>query len=175
IHKTGMTEPPTRTTIEARELILLDALGRKRIVLGTSQDSEYGPGLSLKDEDGVTRLVLSASKEGGAMVLVFDKSSKCNVSMGISSEGNAGFGINDSSGKTRAMLAVDDGHKSECLVLADKDGQGRVLLGIDPIGQAALNVSDKNGRIRGALGTDEKGNGKVSVRNNKNEKLFSVP
>ena len=169
-------EPSNKAaSFEAREFILVDAMGRKRAVLGTDKDPDSAVGLYIKDEEGVTRVLVTGSKDGGATVMVFGKTNKEMVSMGISAEGTAAFGINDKNGKTRAGLGVDDNHNSQGVYLADKEGRGRIALGIDARGQAALNVTDKNEGIRAAVGTDPDGNGKVSIRNNKGEKVFSVP
>jgi hypothetical protein len=160
-------------SIEAQAFIVVDSKGATRALLGNVMGSESTPGFFVKDEDGIVRIALFASKEGGAHVDVSNRARKQLVGM-ISTEVGAAIGIDDKNGVAHVLLGTFD-PKAEVLALLDTDRKPRAQVSIDVTDQAAIGFGDKTEQTRAEFGTDHEDAGRLSLKDGKGVRIFSRP
>jgi hypothetical protein len=108
-------------TINAQDIMLVDARGKVRAELNLNRDGD--PGLSLFDHRGKLRTVLEISDVDGL-----------------------GFKLFDTDGALRASLIINVDH-IPALRLFDSRHHPRVLLGVDPEGEPALDFYAQDGKL----------------------------
>jgi hypothetical protein len=111
----------TQQSIEAQDIILLDAQHRMRGFVGVNKDGNAA--LSLFDHHGTLRTALEISDTEGV-----------------------GFKLFDSSGALRISLLIN-GYQIPAVRLFDAQHRPRALLGVDPDGEGALDFYPEEGRI----------------------------
>lgn len=137
---------PDDDVLQAKQIVIRDDHGNKRIVLGSesfdsitprtgvfvySPDGKDSVGLTasdnsaqlIVDEDGQHRLSLGSGKEKYAGLLVYAEPEKKagQILLFYTDDGKPMFGMNDSNGKTRIVMLLDN-KRSEKPLMALQDG-----------------------------------------------------
>lgn len=130
----GATPGSGRDILVAEEVHLRDAGGRLRVLISARA------GISLLDEDGRPRAVLSLDASGPGLLL-YGETSRTGSSMTVSGDGPA-MAMRDGGGRTRILLAaIDDG---PALLLSDENERERIAL-VQRRGQAEMQIIDATG------------------------------
>jgi hypothetical protein len=99
----GLVQAKKPRTVEAEQLTLFDANGRKRVAWGAENS------LTFFDELGKPRIILYANTEGGSGVFVvkegFDRRNQAGIAW--TKDDTAFVTLNDRNGKTRAILFMN--------------------------------------------------------------------
>jgi len=125
--------------VRAKRFIVMDDLGRERIVLAAD--------LMALDKNGNPD-VTKGTRTG---LRLFDENGKIRASLGFSQSGT-GLTLSDENGKIRTSLGFDQSGTG--LDLSDENGKPRTLLGIGR-GGTNLNLYDGNGKLRASLAAFE--------------------
>ncbi len=127
-------KPVPPDTVVAKSIHLHDDRGKLRILINARA------GVSLLDEEGRPRAVLSVDRSGPGLAL-YGESSQVGTTLNVDSAGPT-LAMRDNRGRTRAMLtAIDQG---PALILSDSEGRERVAL-MQGAGGAHVGVLDGSG------------------------------
>ncbi len=131
----GATQAPPGTAV-AKSLHLVDEAGKVRILINPRA------GVSLLDEEGRPRAVLSVDKSGPGLAL-YGTSSKSGTILNVNDDGPA-LAMRDNQGKTRALLTTIGA--GPALIFSDEREKERIAL-IQQPDQSSLSMIDRKGRI----------------------------
>ena len=168
----GMLASPVRAqydkfdTIQCSRLEIVDAVGQKDVVLGSSEHGGYVHVYG-KGEDKKTAVLLLIN-ERGAHIAVTSRYAKSSVILGATQNGHVHLYGKD--GKPAVELGINE-HGNGVVNVSDKDGTTVAGLLVLKHG-GAVSVSDKDGKPTALLGVDENG-GLVRVWS-KDEVLSSI-
>ncbi|TWT94428.1 hypothetical protein [Stieleria varia] len=141
-------------TLEATQIIIRDADGNKRIVLGPANhsDTSLPPGLFVYDREGNSCVFLSAS-EGKAGVH-FEQNAKGRMFIGIGQQKFAGLMLFAEAGKTTS-------------------NDGQIILAYGDDGETMFGLNDSNGNTRAMMMLDkENGESPVFLLQDEKKKAF---
>lgn len=126
-------------TIRAKRIVLTDAQGIKRVILGTGKS---GPHLDLFDEGGNLRLELRADGDGPS-VGIYDGNERPCIVLTAPKDGTH-VRLFDNNGKNRLSLAaLKDGPG---VWLSDGNERPRLILGAGN-DAAGVALADENGKV----------------------------
>lgn len=133
-------------SLSARGVVLVDASGRPRIVLGT--DANNRPGIRLLDEAGKDRLVFGLDAgRGFPQVFLADEGGRRRFGAEVSFErGGAEIVLFDAAGTSRADFGFDHQLGTPRFALGDEHGRDRIYAGWTRDG-TTLNVFDDSGAV----------------------------
>ena len=116
----------------------------------------------LRDADGMARGVLGTDDDGQAHLALSDRDGRERIRLTVLADGSPGVTISDRDANPRAVLGyLPDGTTN--LVFADAQGVGRAMIGLDGDGSARAMFTDPSGAIRSLVGVDASGNPVVST------------
>ena len=135
----------TPEVVRAQRFEVVDARGRTRVALDV--DVAMGtPGLTLDDEQGKMRAMLSLLPDGTPDLVLCDEKGKTRATLGLARDGEPAVTFFDDKGKERAMLSVgSDG--SPGLGLSDENRATRAMLSLLADGTPFLGFADKKGKV----------------------------
>src|SRR5438132_8929962 len=116
----SVAQLPQRT-MAAEQILLVDAKGRTRGVLGLNKDGD--PAVSVYDHHGTLRSALDISDADGLGFKFFDTAGTLRISLVINAD------------QIPAIRLLDSRHRP------------RALLGVDPEGEAALDFYSEEGKL----------------------------
>ncbi len=131
----GAAKTPPGTTV-AKALHLIDDQGKVRILINPRA------GVSLLDEEGRPRAVLSLDNTGPGLAL-YGTSSKTGTILNVNEDGPA-LAMRDNDGRTRALLAAIG--PGPALILSDEKERERIAL-IQQGEKSSMSVIDRRGTI----------------------------
>ena len=120
-------------TLEAKQIIIRDGNGKKRVVLGVDQNDKSGTprtGVFVYSPDGKDSVALNASDS--AAQLVVDENGQHRLSLGSGKDKYAGLLVYAEPGKTAGQILLfytDDG--KPMLGMNDSNGKTRILMVLD--------------------------------------------
>lgn len=176
--------------VEVRELILRDADGKARGLLGMTDD---GPQFSLFGADAKPQLVMALNRFGSGVTLN-DAEGRPRMGMAVLPNGSTELTLTDSAGRPRAQLLVQDDvprlnlldpqGNARAVVLAadefaglaffDDGGNRRVLLASDVRGPA-ISLTDRQGKLRAGMSVFNDSGADLRLLDEQEEILFSKP
>jgi hypothetical protein len=116
----------------------------------------------LRDADGMARGVLGTDADGQAHMALSDRDGRERIRLTVLADGSPGVTISDRDANPRAVLGyLPDGTTN--LVFADAQGVGRAMIGLDGDGSARAMFTDASGAIRSLVGVDASGEPVVST------------
>ncbi len=130
----GATPGRERDILVAEEVHLRDARGRLRVLISARA------GVSLLDEDGRPRAVLSIDASGPGLLL-YGETSLSGSSLTVNRDGPA-LAMRDGGGRTRVVLAAID--EGPALILSDENERERIAL-VQRRGQADIQIIKATG------------------------------
>ena len=132
-------------TIEAKNFVLKDELGRVRASLGFRHDGT--PGFALMDELSRVRLALDLCPDGAPGVNLYDKNGGLLAAVAVRPDGSPGIGMFDGAGKVR--LSLDSGQRGEApgLSLYDRSGTMRAAVAVRPDDTPGVGLFDVQGQV----------------------------
>jgi hypothetical protein len=102
----NITQIPPQT-VEAQQILLVDAKGHTRGAFGLNKDGD--PGLSLYDHQGKLRTALEIDDAEGLRFKLFDISGALRLSLMINSDQVPAVRLFDAQNRLRALFGVDPG------------------------------------------------------------------
>ncbi len=171
---------PSATTIEARELVLRDAQGRKRIVL--SAMAESAPTIAILDEKERVRAALAlrgevpavllrraSGQEGarmaleptGPVVYLYDKNQIARTGLAILNNELPGLFLRDENRKQRLSLTVQG--EDPALFFLDEKEKTRLQFAIHD-GKPLIYFNDREEKVRLSLLVNKQGYPSINMR-----------
>lgn len=90
--------------------------------------------LEVVDADGRRQIVMGTSGEGSPGIWLFDKNGKARISIGLYGDNNAGVVLNDERERAVQIFRTVGGRSSPVLVMKS-DGRDRIVMGLDGASQ----------------------------------------
>jgi len=138
------------------DLTLFDEKGEVRAML--TLDFDGSPALYMNDEKGEVRAEVAVHFDGMPRVWLFDEAGESRVELDLLG-GGPNLTLRDENGEPRALVGVDaDGPG---LVLYDENGERRAWLNLSAEIGPGLVLFDENGEVRAGLGVLPDGPGLV--------------
>jgi hypothetical protein len=180
---------PAGEVIEGREIILRDDTGKARVVLSAADTGQPlialtddtgkiragltmkkgGPGLFLRNADGVEELRVALDSAGPAVMLSENQVARTGLAM---IDGRPGLFLRDADKKQRLALTMQD--MGPALFLMDRNENTRLGLLINRAGEPNLLVQDALGRAKMALGVSRRGAG-LAIFDRFGELIYARP
>lgn len=146
-------------SLTGRQLVLVDASNRQRIVLAS--DTRNQPGIWMRDDAGKDRLFLGFGAERGTpQFSLNDETGRTRANAGFSIEqGDSQVTLTDPTGTSRVYFGFGVQLRTPQMVLNDERGKDRVYAGWTRDGLALLDVVDEAGNIVWKTGGTPPGGG----------------
>lgn len=113
--------------VSTRELELVDAQGRRQIVMGTS--GEGSPGIWFFDKDGKVRLSLGLYADNTASIVLNDAQERAVQIFRTMGPASAPFLVMKAEGRDRIILGLSGKGQDPFLVYYDADGKKQTAFG----------------------------------------------
>jgi hypothetical protein len=125
-------------------------------------DSVSAEEIVLRDADGIARGLLGTASDGRAQLSLSDRDGRERIRLTVLADGSPGVTISDPDARPRAVLGyLPDGTTN--LVFADAQGVSRAVLGIEPDGSTQALFADRAGTVRTLVGVGADGVPSVST------------
>lgn len=158
--------------IRARSFELVDDSGN---VIATLSQTGPGVGLTLRDAEGVGRLLLALDEAGAPSVTLLDETGTRRVGLDFNPVGNPALFLRDQQGVLKAGLQVQ-GDGGPLLFFRSAERQDSIALTLLENDQPVLSMASPNGASRILLGLEEPGFDPVLIfRNDDGTPLQRLP
>lgn len=136
-------------SLEGQQVVLHDATGAVRAVLGVRSDGSVG--LMLADGEARPRAMLGVARDGGPALGLSDRQGRLRAAFAVAADGSANVGFLDRDQTVRTTLGTSE-NGAPALSLVDDDHRVRAALQADTDGTSLLRLFDGAGKPRVALG-----------------------
>ncbi|MEJ2542110.1 MAG: hypothetical protein P8188_19455 [Gemmatimonadota bacterium] len=140
----------THTVLQAQDFVLLGPDGETRGRWSVSDDG-LNVSFSLRDLRESPRLTLTAGGEGPGLSLA-NAAGESRVALGLLADETASLVFADRTGQTRAVFGLIGGGSAASLGLADADGQSRIGFGVDAAGVGTVLLPEEMSASEGDEG-----------------------
>ena len=134
------------STLEARAIVLRDALGVERGALRVGVDGQVT--LSLRDEGAQPRLRLSVLEDGSPGVSLLDSDGDARAILGFLPDGTTTLVFADAGSIARSVLALTPDGASR-IVFSDHLGNPKAAVGVDGDGRPEMSASTSTAEAGG--------------------------
>lgn len=168
----AMAAKPVRT-LTAERLVLADADGRHRIVIGVAPDGAAE--MAMYDDDGRERAEFRVARDGAAAIGFYDRSGLRRVLIGEAVGGRNGIAIYGTSGRQVASLATTEDNSASLTLYDPATGRARAGLGDSSAGLPALALFDQNGKDRVEIHVKPDGAPGVALADESGKSIAGLP
>ncbi len=160
------------TTLSASGLVVHDASGKERLLIGV--DSENRPSIDLRDASGGLRESLYLFEQKTPTLRQFDANDKRRLELALSDAGNGELELNDPNEKLRAAFFIGATTGNPQVALYGTDEKLRAFLATDDV-MPYLVLRDNNGTSRINVGGFSDGTVGMDIRDAANTVLWKAP